>query len=64
LRIVLHQHERTRHHAQLVPLLILTAGFAAFKTLKATRPECPVAEIRERVWRVEVEEVAQRRLAP
>lgn len=47
-----------------VPLLILIAGFAVFKALKATRPESPLAEIQERVWRVEVEEARPGPLAP
>jgi multidrug efflux pump subunit AcrA (membrane-fusion protein) len=47
-----------------VPLLILIAGFAVFKALKATRPEAPPAEIQERVWRVEVEEARPGSLVP
>jgi multidrug efflux pump subunit AcrA (membrane-fusion protein) len=48
----------------IVPLLILVAGFAVFKALKATRPEAPPAEIQERVWRVEVEEARPGSLVP
>jgi multidrug efflux pump subunit AcrA (membrane-fusion protein) len=44
--------------------LILGAGFGAFAYLKETRPERPTAEIRERVWRVDVETVEPRLLAP
>jgi len=48
----------------LLPLLILSIGIAVFKTLKATRPERPAARIEERVWRVEVESLNLRTLAP
>jgi multidrug efflux pump subunit AcrA (membrane-fusion protein) len=48
----------------ILPLLILGAGFAAFQALRATKPERPVAEIQERVWRVEVQTAHLRTLAP
>lgn len=48
----------------VLPLLILAVGFAVFNALRATRPERPTAEIQERIWRVEVEEVGPGRVAP
>jgi len=48
----------------LLPLAVLAAGFSVFKALKATRPEQPRAEIQERVWRVDVQEVRPGLLAP
>jgi multidrug efflux pump subunit AcrA (membrane-fusion protein) len=48
----------------LLPLIILGAGVVVFSTLRATRPEQPSARIEERVWRVEVEPVELRTLAP
>jgi multidrug efflux pump subunit AcrA (membrane-fusion protein) len=48
----------------LLPLLILSLGIAVFNTLRATRPEQPTAQIKERVWRVEVEPVDLQILAP
>ena len=48
----------------LLPLLILTAGAAVFKHLKDTRPMQEPAEVRERVWRVEVETVEPGSHAP
>jgi multidrug efflux pump subunit AcrA (membrane-fusion protein) len=48
----------------LIPLAILGAGYAAFAALKATRPERPVAAVQERVWRVAVQAVDPRTLAP
>lgn len=48
----------------LLPLLILSAGFALFKFLKETRPQREPAAIQERVWRVEVETVEPGTLAP
>ncbi len=48
----------------LLPVLILAVGIGVFQYLKQTRPERPVAEIRERVWRVDAETVEPRRLAP
>lgn len=48
----------------LLPLLILAAGIAIFKLLKATRPEQEAVAIQERVWRVEVEGVEPGNLAP
>lgn len=48
----------------VIPLAILGAGFFVFKALKATRPEQPRAQIEERIWRVEVQEVRPGDLAP
>jgi RND family efflux transporter MFP subunit len=48
----------------LLPLVLLAGGFAAFKALQATRPEGPVAEVGERVWRVEVAPIELRARAP
>lgn len=48
----------------LLPLILLTAGFAAFKGLQATRPEPPAAEVGERVWRVAVRAVEPGARAP
>jgi RND family efflux transporter MFP subunit len=48
----------------LLPLVLIAGGFAAFKALQATRPERPVAEVGERVWRVEVAPVELRARAP
>jgi multidrug efflux pump subunit AcrA (membrane-fusion protein) len=48
----------------LLPLLILAAGFAAFKFLQATRPGKSPVEVAERVWRVEVETVEPGSLSP
>lgn len=48
----------------LLPLLILSLGFGAFKYLKETRPEQEPAAVQERVWRVEVELVEPSNLAP
>lgn len=48
----------------LLPLAVLAAGIAVFASLKATRPEPETPMIRERVWRVAVEEVLPARLSP
>ena len=48
----------------LFPLLVFAGGLVAFKHLVNTRPEQEAAKIQERVWRVEVERVEPRRLAP
>ncbi len=48
----------------VLPLIILAAGAAVFAALKASKPEQPKAEIKERVWRVEVESIQPQRLAP
>jgi len=48
----------------LLPLTLLAAGVAVFASLKATRPEPKSPEIRERIWRVEVETARPERLAP
>ena len=48
----------------LLPILILAAGIGAFTVLRATKPEQPVAQIQERIWRVDVMEVQPRTLTP
>lgn len=48
----------------ILPVLILSAAVAVFATLRATKPEQQPAEIKERVWRVEVWPVRPGRLAP
>nr|WP_210424722.1 biotin/lipoyl-binding protein [Marichromatium bheemlicum] len=48
----------------LLPVLILAVGFGVFQYLKQTRPDRPVSEARERVWRVAIEPVEPRALAP
>ncbi|AHF03355.1 RND transporter [Marichromatium purpuratum 984] len=48
----------------LLPVLILAVGFGVFQYLKQTRPDRPVTETRERVWRVALEPVEPRALAP
>nr|WP_242467614.1 biotin/lipoyl-binding protein [Thiocapsa imhoffii] len=42
----------------------MAVGFGGFQYLKRTKPERPVAEFSERVWRVEAETLQPRRLAP
>ena len=48
----------------VLPVVILTAAIGVFATLKATKPQQPPAKISERIWRVEVEAVRPRTLAP
>ncbi len=48
----------------LLPLTLLAVGIAVFVFLKATRPEPASPEIRERIWRVEIETVRPERLSP
>jgi len=48
----------------LLPILILAAGVGTFAMLRATKPEQPVAQIEERIWRVDVMEVQPRTLTP
>ena len=48
----------------LLPLTLLAGSIAIFASLKATRPEPKSPEIRERIWRVEVETIRPDRLAP
>lgn len=48
----------------VLPILILTAAIGVFAALKATKPAQPPAKVSERVWRVEVEEIQPRTLAP
>jgi multidrug efflux pump subunit AcrA (membrane-fusion protein) len=48
----------------LLPVLILAAAVGIFRVLKATKPEQEPPRVQERVWRVEVERIAPRRLAP
>ena len=48
----------------LLPILILMFSVSVFMSLRASRPEQPAAMTKERVWRVEVLEVAPDTLAP
>jgi len=48
----------------LLPILILAVGVGIFRVLKATKPEQEPPQVQERVWRVEVERIEPRRLAP
>ncbi len=48
----------------VLPVLIIAVGVGVFKVLKATRPEQAPPRVQERVWRVEVERVQPRVLAP
>ena len=48
----------------ILPILILSGAIGVFAALKATNPVQPPAKIGERVWRVEVESVQPRTLAP
>lgn len=43
---------------------LLVVGLGAFLYLKVTRPQQPPAKVEERVWRVEVQRVTPRSLAP
>jgi len=43
---------------RLLPVLILALAAAGFLALRASRPAAPVAEARERVWRVAAEPLA------
>ncbi len=47
-----------------LPILILSGAIGVFAALKATKPVQPPAKIGERVWRVAVEPVHPRTLAP
>lgn len=48
----------------LLPIAVLAVGAGTFAYLKSTAREQPAAEIKERIWRVEVQEVAPRTLTP
>jgi len=48
----------------LVPILIVAVGIGIFRVLQATKPEQAPPQVQERVWRVEVERIEPRRLAP
>lgn len=47
-----------------LPILIITFSVSIFMVLRASRPELPPVETKERVWRVEVQEVVPQTLAP
>jgi len=47
-----------------LPILIILFSVSVFMVLRASRPEQPLAESKERVWRVEVLEVIPQTLAP
>lgn len=49
---------------RLLPLLILLIAAVGFLVLRATRPELPPAEVRERVWRVEAHVLAAASMHP
>ena len=49
---------------RLLPLLILLIAAVGFLILRATRPELPPAEARERVWRVEAHVLAAGSMHP
>lgn len=49
---------------RLLPLLILLIAAVGFLVLRATRPELPPAEARERVWRVEAHVLAAASMHP
>lgn len=48
----------------LLPVLIVALALGVFRFLKATKPEQPPPKVQERVWRVAVEEIEPRPLAP
>ncbi len=48
----------------ILPIAVLAVGVATFVYLKSTAREQPAAEIKERIWRVEVQEVMPRTLTP
>lgn len=48
----------------LIPVLVFAAGVGIFQYLKQTRPQQEAAEAQERIWRVQVQTVEPRRLAP
>ncbi len=48
----------------ILPIAVLAVGVGTFAYLKSTAREQPAAEIRERIWRVEVQEVVPRTLTP
>lgn len=47
-----------------LPIVVLAVGVGMFAYLKSTAREQPAAEIKERIWRVEVQEVVPRTLTP
>ncbi len=49
---------------QILPVLFLLVGVAVFVVLKMTRAQPPPAEIKERVWRVDVQQVSPETLSP
>ena len=56
--------DRQRRKSLVLSLLVLLAGIAIFTVLKATRPEPPAVESRERVWQVAVTTVQLDTLSP
>ena len=48
----------------ILPIAVLVVGVGTFAYLKSTAREQPAAEIKERIWRVEVQEVMPRTLTP
>lgn len=48
----------------ILPIAVLAVGVGTFAYFKSTAREQPAAEIKERIWRVEVQEVMPRTLTP
>jgi multidrug efflux pump subunit AcrA (membrane-fusion protein) len=48
----------------ILPILFLSAGILVFVALKITRAQQPPAEIKERIWRVDVQQVTPATLSP
>ena len=53
-----------RKRSLLLSVVAILAGIAIFSVLKATRPDPPAVESRERVWQVAVTHVQLERLSP
>jgi len=50
--------------ARLLPLLIVAVAVSAFAYMKATQPERPKPQVREKVWLVETQTAQPRTIAP
>ncbi len=48
----------------ILPILFLSAGILVFVALKMTRAQPPPAEIKERIWRVDTQQVTPATLSP
>lgn len=53
-----------RYKKALLPLLILLAGIAIFAALKATKPQTPLQDVKERAWPVAVQSVVREDIRP